>query len=91
MKTALALRHVPFEHLGLLQPLLEARGYAMRYVDVGVQSVPADDMAAADLLIVLGGPIGVYDDTTYPFVRDEAEAIVQRLAARKPLLVCDAA
>ena len=25
MKTALALRHVPFEHLGILQPLLEAQ------------------------------------------------------------------
>lgn len=86
MKTALALRHVPFEHLGILQPLLEARGYTVRTVDVGVQPVPADDMAAADLLIVLGGPIGAYDDATYPFVREEAAAIAQRLAARKPLL-----
>jgi len=86
MKTALALRHVPFEHLGLLQPLLEARGYTVHYVDVGVQPVPADDMDTADLLIVLGGPIGAYDDATYPFVRDEAEAVARRLAARKPLL-----
>lgn len=86
MKTALALRHVPFEHLGLLQPLLEARGYAVRYVNVGVQPVPADDVATAELVIVLGGPIGAYDDAAYPFVRDEAEAIARRLAARKPLL-----
>lgn len=86
MKTALALRHVPFEHLGLLEPLLHARGYTVRYVDVGVQPVPADDIATADLVTVLGGPIGAYDDVTYPFVRDEAEAIAQRLAARKPLL-----
>ncbi len=86
MKTALALRHVPFEHLGILQPLLEARGYTVRTVDVGVQPVPTDDMVNADLLIVLGGPIGAYDDATYPFVRDEAAAIAQRLAARKPLL-----
>ena len=86
MKTALALRHVPFEHLGILQPLLEARGYAVRTVDVGVQPVPTDDMMDADLLIVLGGPIGAYDDATYPFIRDEAAAIARRLAARKPLL-----
>ncbi|WP_199027115.1 glutamine amidotransferase [Ralstonia sp. ASV6] len=86
MKTALALRHVPFEHLGIMQPLLEARGYTVRYADMGVQSVPADEMASADLLIVLGGPIGAYDDKTYPFVRGEAEAIARRLAARRPLL-----
>ncbi|GCB02994.1 glutamine amidotransferase [Ralstonia sp. SET104] len=86
MKTALALRHVPFEHLGILQPLLEARGYSVRTVDAGVQLVPGRDMLAADLLIVLGGPIGAHDDAIYPFVRDEAEAIAQRLAARKPLI-----
>lgn len=86
MKNALALRHVPFEHLGILQPLLEARGYTVRTVDVGVEPVPADDVVDADLLIVLGGPIGAYDDATYPFVRDEAAAIAQRLAARNPLL-----
>lgn len=86
MKTALALRHVPFEHLGILQPLLEARGYSVRTVDAGVQPVPGRDMLAADLLIVLGGPIGAHDDAIYPFVRDEAEAIAQRLAARKPLI-----
>lgn len=86
MKTALALRHVPFEHLGILQPLLEVRGYTVRYVNVGVEPVPADDIAAADLVVVLGGPIGAYDDATYPFVRDEAAAIARRLAACKPLL-----
>lgn len=86
MKTALALRHVPFEHLGVLQPLLEARGYHVRYVEVGVQPLPAGEIDAADLLVVLGGPIGAYDDETYPFVRDEAEAIARRLVARKPLL-----
>ncbi|WP_296224888.1 glutamine amidotransferase [Ralstonia sp. UBA689] len=86
MKTALALRHVPFEHLGVLQPLLEARRYHVRYVDAGVQPLPAGEMEAADLLVVLGGPIGAYDDETYPFVREETDAIARRLAARKPLL-----
>jgi GMP synthase (glutamine-hydrolysing) len=86
MKTALALRHVPFEHLGLLRPLLEARGYAVRTVDVGIQPLPTAALSDADLLIVLGGPIGAYDDATYPFVPDEAAVIAQRLAARKPLL-----
>ncbi|CAJ0797914.1 hypothetical protein LMG7141_03450 [Ralstonia condita] len=86
MKTALALRHVPFEHLGLLQPLLEARGYAVRHVDVGIQPLPTADLSDADLLIVLGGPIGAYDDAVYPFIPEEAAVIAQRLAARKPLL-----
>ncbi len=86
MKTALALRHVPFEHLGVLEPLLLGRGYTVRTLDVGVQPLPAEALATADLVVVLGAPIGAFDDDLYPFLRAETEAIAQRLAARKPLL-----
>lgn len=80
MKTALALRHVPFEHLGVLEPLLLGRGYAVRTLDAGVQPLPAEALATADLVVVLGGPIGAFDDDRYPFLRAETEAIAQRLA-----------
>ncbi|AXV77384.1 MULTISPECIES: glutamine amidotransferase [Ralstonia solanacearum species complex] len=86
MKTALALRHVPFEHLGVLEPLLLGRGYTLRTLDAGVQPLPAEVLAAADLVVVLGGPIGAFDDDRYPFLREETDAIARRLAARKPLL-----
>ena len=42
--------------------------------------------AASDLLIVLGGPIGVYEQTDYPFLRDEISGIAKRLDAGKPTL-----
>lgn len=41
---------------------------------------------ACDLLIVLGGPIGVYETDAYPFLVSEVETIHKRLAARKPML-----
>jgi GMP synthase (glutamine-hydrolysing) len=36
--------------------------------------------------VVLGGPIGVYGQQDYPFLKDEIACIGQRLAARKPTL-----
>jgi GMP synthase (glutamine-hydrolysing) len=41
---------------------------------------------ACDLLVVLGGPIGVYDHGEYPFLKDEIACIRERLEARKPIL-----
>jgi GMP synthase (glutamine-hydrolysing) len=37
-------------------------------------------------LIVLGGPIGVYEREAYPFLTDEIAAIAARLEANKPIL-----
>jgi GMP synthase (glutamine-hydrolysing) len=85
-KICLAVRHVAFEDLGLIGPLVAARGYGVRYHDAGVQPFTADTLLAPDLLIVLGGPIGVYEGDTYPFITDEIAAIAARLAANKPIL-----
>ena len=86
MPTTLALRHVPFEDLGLLAPLLAERGHDIRYVDVPTADLGAVDTASPDLLVVLGGPIGVYENDRYPFVDREVEWLAARLAAQRPTL-----
>jgi len=87
--STVALRHVPFEDLGLLAPLLANRGHALRYVDVPVSRLESVDPRAPELLVVLGGPIGVYERDSYPFIDSEVALIAQRLASNKPLLgVC---
>jgi GMP synthase (glutamine-hydrolysing) len=84
--STIALRHVPFEDLGLLAPLLAQRGHALSYVDVPVGGVERVDARAPDLLVVLGGPIGVYENDDYPFIDAEVALIEERLAAAKPVL-----
>lgn len=86
MKTALAIRHLAFEDLGTLEPLLASRGYAVRYLDATTDDLRALETTSADLLVVLGGPIGAFDDAIYPFIRDELAVIHQRLENRRPLL-----
>lgn len=85
-RTAIAIRHVAFEDLGLLAPLLGERGYAVRYLDAGVDTIDAEALRDADLLVILGGPIGVYETERYPFLAGESAAIAARLAAGKPTL-----
>ncbi|PHV09139.1 glutamine amidotransferase [Janthinobacterium sp. BJB412] len=86
MKTAIAIRHLDFEDLGTLEPLLAARGYAVHYLDATTDDLRTVDTAPADLLVVLGGPIGAFDDAIYPFIGDELAVILRRLESQRPLL-----
>jgi len=85
-KLCLAIRHVAFEDLGLLGPLLRARGYEVRYHDAGIDPFGRETLLAPDLVVVLGGPIGVYEGAVYPFIAGEIAAIEARLDAEKPML-----
>ncbi|MBI3349709.1 MAG: glutamine amidotransferase [Burkholderiales bacterium] len=86
MRTALALRHLAFEDLGLIEPLLRGRGFEVRYHDAGVDDFAAIDLSRVDLLVVLGGPIGAEDEARFPWLIEEVGLIRRRLAARQPLL-----
>jgi GMP synthase (glutamine-hydrolysing) len=86
MKTVLAIRHVHFEDLGSFEDSLRDRGYQIRYCDVGLLDLAAIDPLAPDILTVLGGPIGVYEDDRYPFIKDELGILCRRLDARRPTL-----
>jgi len=86
MKSAIAIRHVQFEDLGTLGPLLESAGYRIRYADVCIDDVASIDAIVPDLIVVLGGPIGTYEDDGYPTLRDELRLLETRLAAQRPTL-----
>jgi GMP synthase (glutamine-hydrolysing) len=86
MKNAIAIRHVQFEDLGTLAPALERAGYDVAYLDVDSGALASLDPLAADLLVVLGGPVGVYQTEDYPFLADELRLLEIRLKARQPTL-----
>lgn len=86
MKSAVAIRHVAFEDLGSFAPLLERAGYAIQYLEAGIDRLDALDPLAPDLLVVLGGPLGAYEEDIYPFLRAELALIEARLRADRPIL-----
>ncbi|MER2526376.1 MAG: glutamine amidotransferase [Candidatus Competibacter denitrificans] len=86
MKSVLAIRHVAFEDLDAFDPILRERGYTIRYLEAGYDDLTTIDPLADDLLVVLGGPIGVYETVAYPFLRDELRLLAIRLQADRPTL-----
>jgi GMP synthase (glutamine-hydrolysing) len=79
--------HVAFEDLGSFSHVLKEKGCVLETLQAGVDGLgsPLDP----DLLVVLGGPIGVYEEDRYPFLRHEIGFIRKRLEAGRPTLgVC---
>ncbi|MEM1230219.1 MAG: glutamine amidotransferase [Pseudomonadota bacterium] len=76
---ATVLQHLAFEHLDGFAPPLAQAG-----IDVTTYLVPEDlpqTIDPKDLLIILGGPIGVYEQDAYPFLTAELALIKAHLDA----------
>ncbi len=86
MKKLLAFRHVHFESLGIYQAYFETQRYAVNYVDVGLSDLGRLNVLDYDMLVVLGGPIGAYEDDFYPYLKDEIRHIKTVLDAKHPIL-----
>jgi GMP synthase (glutamine-hydrolysing) len=85
-RSAIALRHVAFEDLGLLAPIMEREGWNIAFCEAAVDDLTHRSIRNVDLLVVLGGPIGVYETASYPFIAQEIALIEYRLSRRLPTL-----
>ena len=86
MTSSLAIRHVAFEDLGTLAPVLDQSGIAPRYLDGWSPDLVHVDPVAPDLVVVLGGPIGVYEVAAYPWLAHEIGWLRTRMLAGRPTL-----
>ena len=85
-RSAVAVRHVAFEDLGLLAPVMEREGWDVSFCEAAVDDLGHNSIKNAKLLIVLGGPIGAYETDTYPFLKSELALIEHRLSRDLPTL-----
>ncbi len=83
---ALALSHIGFEDLGALEKPLLDHGFSIDSIQAATAKFPLDAANTCDLMVILGGPIGVYEQVAYPFLKDEIACIAHRLSLGKPTL-----
>lgn len=91
MARALDIRvfqHVPFEGIGSMAAWVAERGHRLSHTRFHEGDRPPGP-SAYDLLIVMGGPMGVHDDATLPWMAEEKRALAAALEAGKAVLgVC---
>lgn len=88
-KTALIIRHVPYEGVAAYREPIEAAGYHVDRIDVSDPVFASLDLTHHDLVIMMGGPMGVYEQDAYPWIATQIDRLSERLAADRPTLgVC---
>jgi GMP synthase (glutamine-hydrolysing) len=84
-----ALQHVATEPLGTIEDGLRARGVSAEYIRVYDGEPVPTTLGEAAGLVVMGGPMGVYERDELPFLTDEMRLIESALGDGKPVLgVC---
>jgi len=89
LRSVWVLQHTPSETLGTIEDVLRGHQIGFNYIETYAgKSVPGE-MAGIAGLIVMGGPMGVYEQSKYPFLREEMRLIESALALGRPVLgVC---
>lgn len=79
------LQHVPFEGLGSIEAALAKRDCTLSATKLYKgDPLPADQ--SFDWLIVMGGPMGVYDTDAYPWLETEKKFIARAIGNGKTVL-----
>jgi GMP synthase-like glutamine amidotransferase len=79
-------QHVPFEGPGLIADWCLSKGHSLATTHFYVPSTTLPDTDQVDLLVILGGPMSVYDEATLPWLREEKTFITSFLQMNKPIL-----
>jgi GMP synthase-like glutamine amidotransferase len=80
----LAFRHVPFEGLGLIESVLDAREIPFDYCDLYRPGEVLPDEKEYDGLVFMGGPMSANDEL--PFLVEEMRLIERAAARGTPML-----
>ncbi|MGB4107525.1 MAG: glutamine amidotransferase [Alphaproteobacteria bacterium] len=89
MKTALVITHEKHEGPGQFGEILRARGFGIRVIFTPAESITDFDPLVPDFVLVMGGPMGVYEEDIYPFLKEEKDFLAKRIKADRPTLgVC---
>ncbi len=69
------IQHVPFEGLGFIEDIAQMKGFDISSTRVFEPGHSFPDFEGLNLIVIMGGPMGVYDINEYPWLIKEKEFI----------------
>src|SRR5690348_14588391 len=86
MRRVMVFQHVGHELLGTLNPQLKAAGLRVKYVNFGRHPDSKPSLEDYNGLVILGGPMGVYESKKFPHLNVEMRLIEEALEKNIPVL-----
>ncbi len=80
------IQHVGCETLGMIAQVLAQQSVAAEHIRPFKREIIPTEMGRSAGLIIMGGPMGVYEQERYPFLRQEIRLIEGALKEKKPVL-----
>ncbi len=88
-KEIIVLQHVEAEGPGLIGTVAEAEGFCLQTIRLFRGEKLPRDTRRWSAIVVMGGPMGVYDEAEFPFIADELRLLKSAFSLKIPVLgVC---
>lgn len=78
-------QHVPFEGLACIENWAKQKKHELSFTHF-YEEHSRPDTDAIDGLIIMGGPMGIYDEKKHPWLKEEKKLIEEALKKSKPIL-----
>ena len=82
----LFVKHIDIEGPGTLDGFLKTKGITFKTVDVSKGESLPQDIGEFKAIVILGGPMNVYEEDKYPFLRSEDLLIKDALTKDIPIM-----
>ena len=85
MRTLYCIQHVPYEHPGLILDWAKSRELKTQTVLLS-ENAPLPTLTPDDLLLVMGGPMGAFDDARHPWMGPEKQLLAEAIDRSIPTM-----
>jgi GMP synthase-like glutamine amidotransferase len=80
-----SLQHVPFEDLAHIESWAQDRSHSISRTLL-FNKDPFPEMSSFDWLVILGGPMNIYEEEEFPWLKREKKFIAEAIAQQKVVL-----
>ncbi|TDT71871.1 GMP synthase-like glutamine amidotransferase [Hypnocyclicus thermotrophus] len=79
------IKHVSFEDPGIIENWAIKNNYTFKYIKM-YENYKLPNINDIDILVILGGPMNIYEEKQYPFLKEEKTFIKQVINANKKII-----